>query len=73
MYSPEGFVDFENPNMHTNNTKHYTNLAPHAWFEKLKSTLFNWGFAGLKVDTSLFIYSEGCNSFFFFFLTCVCG
>ena len=66
MYSPEGFVDFENPNMYTNNTKHYTNLAPHAWFEKLQSTLFNWGFAGLKVDTSLFIYSEGCNSFLFF-------
>ena len=39
--------------------------APHAWFEKLRSTLFNWGFKELEVDTSLFIYREVCNSIFF--------
>lgn len=39
--------------------------APHAWFEKLRSTLFNWGFKELEADTSLFIYREVCNSIFF--------
>lgn len=39
--------------------------APHAWFEKLRRALFNWGFKELEVDTSLFIYREVCNSIFF--------
>ena len=39
--------------------------APHAWFEKLRRALFNWGFKELEADTSLFIYREVCNSIFF--------
>nr|KYP41292.1 Retrovirus-related Pol polyprotein from transposon TNT 1-94 [Cajanus cajan] len=35
--------------------------APHAWFEKLKSTLLQFNFQASKCDPSLFVYSHANN------------
>ena len=66
MTQPEGFVDPEKPEYVCKLHKALYGLkqAPRAWFEELRSILFKWGFKDSKVDTSLFLYSEGCNSFF---------
>ncbi|RZB61234.1 mRNA-decapping enzyme subunit 2 isoform B [Glycine soja] len=34
--------------------------APRQWFDRLKSTLLQFGFEGSKCDTSLFIYRQQC-------------
>ena len=68
MSQLEGFVIPKKPEYACKLHKSFYELkqAPHAWFEKLRSTLFNWGFKELEADTSLFIYREVCNSIFFY-------
>ena len=56
MPQPEGFEDKRKPNHICKLKKSLYGLrqAPRAWFDKLKSALYSWGFNNSKCDTSLF-------------------
>ncbi|KAH9693065.1 retrovirus-related pol polyprotein from transposon RE1 [Citrus sinensis] len=56
MPQPEGFEDKRKPNHICKLKKALYGLrqAPRAWFDKLKSALYSWGFNNSKCDTSLF-------------------
>lgn len=60
MSQPEGFQDMEHPHYVCKLNKALYDLkqAPHAWFDKLKSTLLDWGFTNTKSDTSLFVREQ---------------
>nr|GEV18255.1 retrovirus-related Pol polyprotein from transposon TNT 1-94 [Tanacetum cinerariifolium] len=61
MKQPPGFIDLQRPNHVCLLHKSLYGLkqAPHAWFERRSKALFDLGFKGSKMDTSLFIYSRG--------------
>ena len=54
-----GFVDAANPTHVCKLIKALYGLkqAPRAWFTKLSSALFSWGFSHSKADTSMFVVS----------------
>lgn len=60
MEQPEGFVDAEKSGYVCKLKKvlYGLNQAPRAWFEKLRTTLTEWGFHNSKSDTSLFILRQ---------------
>ena len=52
MSQPEGFIDSEKPNYvcKLNKALYGLKQAPRAWFEKLRTTLLNWGFKNSKCE-----------------------
>ncbi|KAH9695297.1 hypothetical protein KPL71_022712 [Citrus sinensis] len=58
IYQPEGFVHPQFPSHVCQLTKALYGLkqAPRAWYDRLKSSLLQWGFIASKSDTSLFIH-----------------
>ncbi|KAH9762946.1 retrovirus-related pol polyprotein from transposon RE1 [Citrus sinensis] len=61
MHQPEGFVHPQFPSHVCQLTKALYGLkqAPRAWYDRLKSSLLQWGFIASKSDTSLFIHHVG--------------
>ena len=61
MTQPPSFVDPSKPNFVCKLTKALYGLkqAPRAWFTKLSSVLFKWGFSISQADMSMFVY---CNN-----------
>ncbi|KAH9677458.1 retrovirus-related pol polyprotein from transposon RE1 [Citrus sinensis] len=61
MHQPEGFVHPQFPSHICQLTKALYGLkqAPRAWYDRLKSSLLQWGFIASKSDTSLFIHHVG--------------
>ena len=68
MAQPEGFQDSKYPTHVCKLVKALYGLkqAPRACFDKLKTTLLQWGFIESRSDASLFIYANG--SVFLFLL-----
>lgn len=61
MHQPEGFIDSSHP-FHVcklNKALYGLKQAPRAWYDRLKSSLIQWGFLASKSDTSLFIKHVG--------------
>lgn len=56
MHQPEGFLDPQYPSyIHRLNKALYgLKQASRAWYDKLKSSLLEWGFQTSKADTTLF-------------------
>lgn len=60
MKQPEGFIDSCYPHHVCKLVKAIYGLkqAPRAWFDRLKGTLFRWGFKNARSDVSLFILRQ---------------
>ena len=54
MQQPPGFSTDSTLVCRLNNAKYGLKQAPHAWFQKLSTTLLHLGFVAAKSDTSLF-------------------
>jgi histone deacetylase 1/2 len=66
MKQPPGFVDSSLPSHMCRLQKSLYGLkqAPRAWYTRLSDFLLSIGFRTSKVDTSLFILSDGTNIFY---------
>jgi histone deacetylase 1/2 len=66
MKQPPGFVDSSLPSHVCRLHKSLYGLkqAPRAWYTRLSDFLLSIGFRASKVDTSLFILSDGTNIFY---------
>jgi len=66
MKQPPGFVDSSLPSHVCRLHKSLYGLkqAPRAWYTRLSDFLLSIGFRAFKVDTSLFILSDGTNIFY---------
>lgn len=62
MVQPEGFVDAKCPDFVCKLDKALYGLrqAPRAWFDRLRSTLLEWGFSNSRADSSVFFFSNSC-------------
>ena len=67
MAQPPGFKDLSKPNHFCRLKKAICGLkqAPRAWYTALKNTILQLGFHSSKVNSSLFIYSQGSNLCYF--------
>ena len=68
MYQPKGFEDKERPHHACRLQKALYGLkqALRAWFEKLRTTLLDWGFKNSKCDSSLFFITDSSQIMFVF-------
>ncbi|XP_060971854.1 retrovirus-related Pol polyprotein from transposon RE1 isoform X2 [Cannabis sativa] len=66
MTQPEGFVDPQYPHYvcHLKKALYGLKQAPRAWFERLNTSLLQWGFTPSKADVSLFIYHKNSQLIF---------
>lgn len=57
MSEPKGFIDSTKPDFmyKLHKTLYGINLAPRAWYNKLKSCLLHWGFIYTSSNTSMFL------------------
>jgi len=63
MVQPPGFKDLSKPDHVCRLKKAIYGLkqAPQAWYTTLKTAILQLGFHNSKVDSSLFVYSQGSN------------
>ena len=61
MQQPQGFVSEKFPNhvCRLNKVVYGLKQAPRAWFDRLKSSLIQWGLRHSKADSSLFFSNKG--------------
>ena len=67
MAQPEGYVDASKPDLvfRLHKALYGLKYAPRAWFERLKTTLLQWGFRSSHSDSSLFFLHQNGNPLFF--------